>query len=252
MNLISVWPSDTPRPVNLTLQLAIHQVLQIVYRRRRIEIKLLRKLLGCRSVPIFIYQLQPNPLTSPNIFDKVFELLAPKSSSLSLLSKLVLAVAPHLADNIDTLFKDSYLNETQKCKAAYVNQKPFENLIIKAQGQKVQEPIANTIWRLVILDKYVNFKELYAALDLSYNPNDDVKDLTDKFTLLKKHTVSSRCPVLTEAEWMHLYNIWVSAVLYFYPHRRVEFASYHELIVNMFQVTLSPLPAIKYDRDSQE
>jgi hypothetical protein len=47
---------------------------------------------------------------SPNVFNKVFELLAQESSSSSLLSKSVLAVAPHLADNIDTLFEDPYLN----------------------------------------------------------------------------------------------------------------------------------------------
>jgi hypothetical protein len=106
---------------------------------------------------------------SSDIFDKVFELLAQESSSSSLLSKLVLAVAPHRADDINTLFKDPYLNETQKCKAAYANQKPFEILIIKAQGWKIQEPIANTIWRLVILNKYVDFEKLYVTLDLSYN-----------------------------------------------------------------------------------
>jgi hypothetical protein len=51
---------------------------------------------------------------------------------------------------------------------------------------------------------------------------------------------------------MRLYDIWVSAVLHLYPHHRVELASYRELIVNMFRVTLSPLPAIKYDWDSWE
>jgi hypothetical protein len=146
-------------------------------------------------------------LTSPNVFNKVFKLLAQESSSSSLLSKSVFAVALHLADDIDTLFEDLYFNEIQKCKAAYANQKPFENLIIQAKGWKVQKPIANTIWRLVILDKYVDFKKLYVTLDLSYNPNDDAKDLTDKFTLLEKHTVSSRRPVSTEAEWMRLYDI---------------------------------------------
>jgi hypothetical protein len=75
---------------------------------------------------------------SPNVFDKVFELLAQESSSSSLLSKLVLAVAPHLANNIDTLFEDPYLNETQKCKAAYANQKPFENLIIQESGPRTE------------------------------------------------------------------------------------------------------------------
>jgi hypothetical protein len=63
-----------------------------------------------------------------------------------------------------------------------------------------QEPIANTIWRLVILEKYVYFEKLYVILDPSYDPNDDVKDLANKFTSLEKHIVGSRHPVSTEAK----------------------------------------------------
>lgn len=51
---------------------------------------------------------------SSNVLDKVFELLAQEASPSTLLSKSVLAVAPHLADDEDTLLEDPYLNETQK------------------------------------------------------------------------------------------------------------------------------------------
>ena len=51
---------------------------------------------------------------------------------------------------------------------------------------------------------------------------------------------------------MRLFDVWVGAVLQFYPHRKNELTSYRELIVNLFQATASPLPAIKYDRDSRE
>ena len=84
-----------------------------------------------------------------------------------MLSKAVLAVAPHLADDEDTVFDDPYLGETQKRKIAYSSQRPFENLVIKAQGRRMRKPIANSIWRLVILDKYVDFKKLYATLEPS-------------------------------------------------------------------------------------
>ena len=134
-----------------------------------------------------------------------------------MLSKSVLAVAPHLADDEDTVFEDLYLGETQKCKIAYSSQKPFENLVIKAQGRKMREPVANSIWRLVILVKHVDFEKLYATLEPGYNPNDEAKDLNDKFTLVEKNSVSSKCSVLTEAEWMRLYDIWVDAVLHFLP-----------------------------------
>ena len=51
---------------------------------------------------------------------------------------------------------------------------------------------------------------------------------------------------------MRLYDAWFSGVLHFYPHRRAELTSYCELIVTMFRAAPSPLPAIKYDRESRE
>jgi hypothetical protein len=182
----------------------------------------------------------------------MLELFGQETSSSTSLSKSVLAIAPHLAEDGNTVFEDPYLGETQNYKIAYTNQKPFENLIIRAQGRKVQEPVANSIWRLVILDKYVDFEKLYATLDPSYNPNDEAKELNDKFTLLEKNSISSKRSVLTEAEWMCLYDIWVGAVLHFYPHRKAELSSYRELIISMFRATTSPFPAIRYDRDSRE
>ena len=182
----------------------------------------------------------------------MLELLSQEASTLTSLSKSVLAVALHLGTDEDTVFEDPYLSETQKCKMAYASQKPFKNLVIKAQGRKMCEPIANSIWRLVILNKYVDFEKLYVTLDPGYNPNDEAKELNERFTLLERNSISSKRPVLTESEWMRLYDIWVDSMLYFYPHRKIELISYHKLIVNMFRATSSPFPAIRYDRDSRE
>ena len=187
-----------------------------------------------------------------NVLDKMFELFGQEASTPSTLSKSVLAVAPHLVDDEDSIFGDPYLSETQKCKVAFASQKPFEYLIVKAQGRRMPEPIANSIWKLIILNKYVDFEKLYVTLDPDYNPNDEAKDLGDSFTLLEKNSVSSRRSVLTEAEWMRLYDIWVCGVLHFYVHRRDELSSYRELIVSMFRATSSALPAIRYDRESRE
>ncbi|KAF8806103.1 hypothetical protein BYT27DRAFT_7224460 [Phlegmacium glaucopus] len=171
----------------------------------------------------------------------MLELFSQEVSPSSSLFKSVLAMVPHIADVEDS-----------KCKIAYTNQKYFENLIIKAQGQKICKPIANSIWRLVILDKYVDFEKFFVTLEPGYNPNNEAKELNDRFTLLEKNSISSRCAIVSEAEWMCLYDAWVNAVLLFYPHRKVELSSYREVIINMFQATLSPLPAIKYDHDSHE
>ncbi|KAG6904196.1 hypothetical protein DXG01_011795, partial [Tephrocybe rancida] len=170
----------------------------------------------------------------------------------SSLSKSVLAVAPHLAETVDTVFNDPYLNQTQQAKTAYTNQKPFDNLIIRAQGELLREPIANSIWRLVILDKYVDFEKLYATLDPNYDHNDEAKDLNDDFSILKKHVVSAKRQFSSESEWMRLYDAWMAAALVFYPHRRTELEVYREIVVDMFRATSSPFPAIRYDRDARE
>jgi hypothetical protein len=167
----------------------------------------------------------PSSSLSCNMLDKVFELLGQDKSS-SPLSKSVLAVAPHLADDDNSVFEDPHLSETQRCKIAYAGQNPFKNLIIKAQDRRMHEPIANSIWRLVILDKYVDFEKLYVTLDAGYNPNDEAKELNDRFTLLEKNSISSKRSVFTEAEWMRLYDVWVDVVVLFYPHRRAELTSY--------------------------
>ena len=193
----------------------------------------------------------PSGLSS-TVLDKMLELWGQEVSTSASLSKSVLAVAPHLAEDTDTVYEDPYLRETQSCKIAYASQKPFEHLIIRAQGRKIREPIANSIWKLIILDKYVDFEKLYATLDPGYNPNDEAKEINDVFTLLEKNSISSKRSVDTEAEWMRLYDVWFDAVLHFYPHRKDELSTYRELVVNMFRATISPLPAIRYDRDSRE
>ena len=53
-----------------------------------------------------------------NVLDKMLELFGQEASTPSTLSKSVLAVAPHLADDEDSVFGDPYLSETQKCKIA--------------------------------------------------------------------------------------------------------------------------------------
>jgi hypothetical protein len=51
---------------------------------------------------------------SPSIFDRMLEIFGQETSTPSLLSKSVLAIAPHLADNDDSVFKDPY-SEVQDC-----------------------------------------------------------------------------------------------------------------------------------------
>ena len=52
------------------------------------------------------------------------------------------------------------------------------------------EPVTNSIWKLIILDKYVDFEKLYVTLDPDYSPQDEAKDIGDSFALLEKNSIN--------------------------------------------------------------
>ncbi|KAG6906975.1 hypothetical protein DXG01_011140 [Tephrocybe rancida] len=162
------------------------------------------------------------PAVASVSLNKMLELLKASQdlTSPSSLLKFVLAVAPHLT-------------ETQP----------------DAAGKMLRELIANSIWHLVILDKYDDFEKLYATLDLNYDHNNEAKDLNNDFSLLKKHVISAKHPFSLESEWMRLFDAWMVVVLVFYPHRWTELKVYQEIVVDMFHATTSPIPVIHYNHD---
>lgn len=47
------------------------------------------------------------------------------------------------------------------------------------------------MWKLVILNQYINFKKLYATFDKRYNHDDELKDFIGGFSVIKKdHTTA--------------------------------------------------------------
>jgi hypothetical protein len=48
------------------------------------------------------------------------------------------------------------------------------------------DPIPWSIWRDILLDKYVDFKKLYAGMDRGYDHDDEPKDFMSGYSIVKK------------------------------------------------------------------
>jgi hypothetical protein len=123
------------------------------------------------------------------------------------------------------------------------------------QAQRLREPLLRAIWKLVVLDKYVDFEKLHAlqqqGFNYSYDTRDDLRG--SGFALVKKDHITSQWPVQTEAEWKHLYSGWVVAVLLLYPHQREELDYYHNFVNNLFHTAPhNPSSGISFDTVVQD
>ncbi|KAG6828696.1 hypothetical protein H0H87_001144 [Tephrocybe sp. NHM501043] len=106
-------------------------------------------------------------INSPVQPDKEDNLPASKEEhEISTISKTILALAPHLGkisgENICT---DPHLNKMRRLTLAYGAERSMDVLINRAQLKCLCEPIPHSIWKKIILDHYINFEHLYAALE---------------------------------------------------------------------------------------
>ncbi|KAG6827581.1 hypothetical protein H0H87_004396, partial [Tephrocybe sp. NHM501043] len=83
---------------------------------------------------------------------------------------------------------------------AYRAEKSIDVLIDHAQLKNLQEPVSRSIWKLIILDKYVDFKHLHTVLDCSYDHDNEAKDFSAGFAIVKKDTLSKKKAVSTKSE----------------------------------------------------
>ncbi|TFK97620.1 hypothetical protein BDV98DRAFT_596600 [Pterulicium gracile] len=96
-----------------------------------------------------------------------------KPASTSRLSDAVLAKAPHLAMLEDVVDEDPYLQKTINLGILFASEKDIITL-------------PESLWKDVILDQFVNFEKVLAALDGNYDYQDAGKDFGGGFVLIKK------------------------------------------------------------------
>ncbi|KAG6815103.1 hypothetical protein H0H87_005110, partial [Tephrocybe sp. NHM501043] len=118
-----------------------------------------------------------------------------------------------------------------------------------AQLERLVDPISRSVWKKIILDRYVDFEHLYATFEKGYDHNDETKDFNEEFAIVKKDSFTKKRSVTSESDWLRLFDAWKAAVLVFYRHRDDELSVYREYVVKIFRSSPSPSSAILFDRE---
>ncbi|KAG6895387.1 hypothetical protein C0993_009619, partial [Termitomyces sp. T159_Od127] len=165
----------------------------------------------------------------------------------------VFTAVPHLAQLSSRTLSDSHIARTWQLRQEYAKERVIDPLVNLGQSQLLRDPISRAMWRLVILDHYVDFEKLYATLDRGYDQHDDPKDFGGGFSLVRKDQANAKRPICSEADWTRVFDAWKAAVVIFYPHRSSELEVYREQILDFFH----SLPgfstiAIQFDCDTRD
>ncbi|KAG6828237.1 hypothetical protein H0H87_002646 [Tephrocybe sp. NHM501043] len=168
-------------------------------------------------------------------------------------SKAVLALAPHLGNlSLSSIVSDPIFEKSHCLKAAYTSEKSINLLIDRAQLEQLMDPISQSVWKKIILDRYVDFEHLYATFEKGYNHIDKSKVFNEEFTIIKKDSLTKKKSVLSESNWLCLFDAWRAAVLVFYHHWEDKISVYREYMVKIFCSSPSPSSAILFDHEVRE
>ncbi|KAG6876473.1 hypothetical protein C0993_002816, partial [Termitomyces sp. T159_Od127] len=172
------------------------------------------------------HALAPRVSTSSFTIKQLAEMLGDpkKTSGASSIPQSVLSAVPHLVELQNKVSDDPHISRTWFLCHKYAKEKVVDFLISLGQSQPLKEPISRAMWKLVILDQFVNFDKLYATFDRGYNYVDEPKDFLGGFSLVQKDHASAQKPVRTEYDWIWMFNAWTAAVVLFYPHCKEELA----------------------------
>ena len=165
----------------------------------------------------------------------------------------VLAEAPHLQEYLRTTQAEDHLDQTWKLRQTYATERATDAIIDLMQRHSMPDPLPRSIWKDIILDKYVDFEKLYAGMERGYDHDDEPKDFGGGYSLIKKDHFRARKPVQTESEWARVARSWKLGVELLYPHRKSELATYMELIEELFRAApRTPSVAISVDVEARD
>lgn len=201
------------------------------------------------------HALAPQTHPATIALDQLAEIFGePKVASLHFsIPQSVLVLAPHLAEMQGQVLEDLHISKTWGLHHEYAKEKVVDSLIDLAQTHPLKDPISRAVWKLVILDCFVDFDKLYATFDKEYNHNDEPKDFVGGFSLIKKDYATAKRLVRTEADWIRTYDAWMVAVLLFYPHQHNELSKYRVRILDLCRsIQNGASIAIRFNADMQD
>ena len=144
-----------------------------------------------------LQEISNNPVEQLTV---ILNISSPMTGSSSLLSTLLFQ-APHLA-KLAASSGDLHLDETWKLQQLFTAEKADNVIVDVILQQQLDKPIPHSIWYEIIQDQFVNFKKFYVSMDLGYDHQDELKDFTGVYAIIKKDQASVKRAVQTEAEWI--------------------------------------------------
>jgi hypothetical protein len=190
------------------------------------------------------------PDTGLGTFAKILEFTKPRAATIP---ADVLTEAPHLQGYLKSAQAESLIERTWKLRQSYATEKATDAIIDLMQRQSVPDPLPRSIWKDIILDKYVDFEKLHAGMDRGYDHDDEPKDFGGGYAIVKRDHFRARKPVQTESEWTRIARAWKYGVELLYPHRQTELGTYMEIIEELFRAApQSPSIAICVDAEVRD
>jgi hypothetical protein len=162
-------------------------------------------------------------------------------------------VAPHLARIAGGARNDVHLKKTREIRVLFKSDSFRDSTITNAQLAPLNEPLPRSIWKKIVLEEFVDFTKLFASMDQGYNHYDEPEDFAAGFAIIKKNHLSAKRDVVSEADWIRVFDAWKDGVLLIFPHRATELQGYRRFVMDIFRSTpLNPAAAIRFDRDARD
>ncbi|KAL0563326.1 hypothetical protein V5O48_018745, partial [Marasmius crinis-equi] len=152
------------------------------------------------------------------------------------------AIAPYFLELERSFTADPHIQTTNDIQQRFTSDKP-----LLERNLHMLDPLPESAWRNVLIDRYVDFHKLHTALQPGYNHTKAPKlDLGDVVISSKQKSPAKR-PVTTEIDWSRTFTTWSVAVGIVYPHRKVELFGYCLLMDQFFRDSHSnPALGIRY------
>ncbi len=171
-------------------------------------------------------------------------------SASSAIPASVLDELPHLKALNAEVDLDEHLHETWRIRKVFANDpKAVEATIDLLQVQKLRDPLPRALWKVVVLDQYLDFQRLHASFDKQYDRNEAAHDFFPGFSIVKKDGMPTRKAFTSEGEWIRLFSAYKAAVVLIFPHRQIELDNYEKVVVSIIRA--SPSSGISFDQEAR-
>lgn len=196
--------------------------------------------------------------TGAGLGGKVEELLLKAFANKSADSDLpdeVLAVLPELAEPPGAnITSDPILYASWNVRKVFKTEAIIDKAIDRYITFQIKEPLTRVTWKDIILQRYVPFDKLYATLQPGFDHRAEPRDFGAGYAIVKKESYTASKPVLTESEWLRIFDAYMEGVCTVYKHRRPELEAYRDIVIRdgFRTAPRTPRLAISFDAEARQ